>query len=95
MHCTLFLVTSKSYDAITQNIDGRINFDNSFDVNEPVENSGSTTAVTGGIGGAVCLVALIAAMAVKRKRKVVDETNKDQGKRSYLKHPLQYISAVG
>ena len=75
-----FLVTSKSYDAITQNIDGRINIDNSFDVKKPVETSSSTTAVTGGIGGAVCLVALIAAMAVKRKRKVADENNDDQGK---------------
>ena len=69
---------------MTQDIDGRINIDNSVDVNEPVENSSSTTAVTGGIGGAVCLVALIAAMAVKRKRKVVDEAKEDQGKLLYL-----------
>ena len=90
----MILVTSKSYDAMTQNIDGRINIDNNFDVNEPVETSSSTTAVTGGIGGAVCLVALIAAMAVKRYRKVADLTKIDQGNLLYILQSQQYITAL-
>merc|ERR1712136_258655 len=46
----------------------RINIDKSFDEYNQEENSSNTTTISGGIGGAVCLVAIIAAMSVKRKR---------------------------
>ena len=65
-----FILVTRAPDFSThQDIDvPRINIDKSFDEYNQEENSSNTTTISGGIGGAVCLVALIAAMAVKRKR---------------------------
>ena len=63
------LVTRALYFPTNQGIDGpRINIDKSFDKYNQEKNSGNINAISGGIGGAVCLVALVAAMAIKRKR---------------------------
>ena len=63
------LVARAIYFPTNKDIDGpRINIDKNFDKYNQEKNSGNITAISGGIGGAVCLVALIAAMVVKRKR---------------------------
>ena len=68
-HFLFFLVTRAPYFPSYQDNDGpRINIDKSSDEHNQEKNSGHTTAISGCIGGAVCLVALIAAVAVKQKR---------------------------
>ena len=73
--------TPLSFFPMNPEIDGpRINIDDSSDdISDHDQTSSNTSAVTGGIGGAVCLVALIAGMAVKRKRDGSDKTTNDKG----------------
>ena len=65
-------------------LDGpRINIDDNLDENDPEENSGNFSAVTGGIVGAICLVAIVNILAVLRRRNSGDDSNNDQGEILY------------
>ena len=88
--------TPTTFFPMNPEIDGpRINIDDSSDdISDHDQTSSNTSAVTGGIGGAVCLVALIAGMAVKRKRDGSDKTTNDEGNRlnNYLLHNLLQLA---